>query len=153
MLDIDETYDAVHGGQQLALFNTHAGTTCFQPIMIFEAGTGKPVTALPRPGKTPSGDEIATILRHVIRRITKHWPGVKILVRGDSHYGCCPVLDMLEDGGCDYILGGQINLKLKAPWPTPGANNAGGGASPTGPGSAACINSPIKPDHGASRAG
>ena len=119
VLDIDETYDAVHGGQQLALFNTHAGTTCFQPIVIFEANTGKPVTALLRPGKTPSGDEIATILRHVIRRITKHWPGVRILVRGDSHYGCSPVLDMLEDSGCDYILGIQINPKLKAmaePW-------------------------------------
>tara|TARA_B100000508_G_scaffold120379_1_gene101474 strand:+ start:393 stop:1730 length:1338 start_codon:yes stop_codon:yes gene_type:complete len=119
VLDIDETYDAVHGAQQLAMFNTHAGTTCFQPIVIFEAGTGKPVTALLRPGKTPSGDEIATILRHVIRRITKHWPAVKVLVRGDSHYGCSPVLDVLEDSGCDYILGMQINPRLKAmaePW-------------------------------------
>jgi hypothetical protein len=46
VLDIDETYDAVHGEQQLALFNAHAGTTCFQPIVIFEATTGRPVMAL-----------------------------------------------------------------------------------------------------------
>ncbi len=31
-LDIDDTDDLVHGGQQLALFNTHAGGHCFQPI-------------------------------------------------------------------------------------------------------------------------
>lgn len=119
VLDIDETYDAVHGDQQLALFNAHAATTCFQPIVIFEATTGKPVTALLRPGKTPSGDEIARILRHVTRRIKKHWPHVKILVRGDSLYGNGTVVDLLEDEGCDYILGLQINAKLKTmaePW-------------------------------------
>jgi hypothetical protein len=32
VLDIDDTDDAVHGQQQLALFNTHAGGYCFQPI-------------------------------------------------------------------------------------------------------------------------
>jgi hypothetical protein len=37
VLDIDDTDDAVHGQQQLALFNTHAGGYCFQPIKIFEA--------------------------------------------------------------------------------------------------------------------
>ncbi|MFZ1105226.1 MAG: transposase, partial [Hyphomicrobiaceae bacterium] len=42
VLDIDDTDDMVHGQQELALFNTHAGGTCFQPIHIFEAGSGKP---------------------------------------------------------------------------------------------------------------
>lgn len=36
VLDIDDTDDLVHGSQQLALFNTHAGGHCFQPIHIFE---------------------------------------------------------------------------------------------------------------------
>jgi hypothetical protein len=55
VLDIDDTDDAVHGQQQLALFNTHAGGYCFQPIKIFEATTGRPVLSLLRPGKRPSG--------------------------------------------------------------------------------------------------
>ena len=37
ILDIDDTDDPVHGQQELALFNTHAGGHCFQPIHIFEA--------------------------------------------------------------------------------------------------------------------
>ena len=37
VLDIDDTSDMVHGGQQLALFNMHAGGHCFQPTQIFEA--------------------------------------------------------------------------------------------------------------------
>ena len=32
VLDIDDTDDAVHGGQQLALFNAHYDDYCFQPI-------------------------------------------------------------------------------------------------------------------------
>jgi len=105
VLDIDDTDDAVHGGQQLALFNAHYDEYCFQPIHIFEAATGKPVLSLLRPGKRPSGKEAARVLRHVISRIQHTWPLVKITVRGDSHYGTPEVMDLLEDQGCGYIFG------------------------------------------------
>ena len=82
VLDIDDTPDAVHGGQQLALFNAHYDEYCFQPIHIFDAATAKPVLSLLRPGKRPSGDEAARVLRHVIGRIRRHWPRVEIAVRG-----------------------------------------------------------------------
>jgi len=118
-LDIDDTDDLVHGGQQLALFNTHAGGHCFQPIHIFEATSGKPVLSLLRSGKRPSGEEIARVLWHVIRRIRRHWPNVRILIRGDSHYCAPEVLNLLRRLRCDYILGLSINVKLDAiakPW-------------------------------------
>ena len=41
VLDIDDTEDAVHGGQQLALFNAHYDDYCFQPIHILEAATAQ----------------------------------------------------------------------------------------------------------------
>ena len=119
VLDIDDTVDLAHGGQQLSLFNTHAGDTCFQPILIFEAGTHKPVAALLRPGKRPSGEEAATVIRHVIRRIRSNWPRVQIMLRGDGHYGTPEVMDLLEDTGCRYVLGLPTNARLKAiaaPW-------------------------------------
>ena len=86
-LDIDDTFDAVHGHQQLSLFNAHYDERCFLPIHVYEAITGKPVAVILRPGKTPGGAEVALVLRHVIRRIRARWPRVDILVRGDSHYG------------------------------------------------------------------
>ncbi len=118
-LDIDDTDDLVHGGQQLALFNTHAGGYCFQPMHIFEAGSGKPILSLMRPGKRPSGEEAARVLWHVIHRIRRHWPKVRILIRGDSHFCAPEVLDLLRRLKCDYILGLSINPKLAAlakPW-------------------------------------
>ena len=119
VLDIDDTSDTVHGGQQLALFNAHYDNYCFQPIHIFEATTAKPVLSLLRPGKRPSGEEEARILKHVIRRIRRHWPRVEITVRGDGHYGTPEVMDLLEDQGCGYIFGlpGNARLsKIGEPW-------------------------------------
>jgi len=119
VLDIDDTADAVHGGQQLALFNAHYDEYCFQPIHIFEAATGKPVLSLLRPGKRPSGKEAAGILQHVIRRIRSNWPRVEITVRGDGHYGTPEVMELLESQGCGYIFGLPGNARLKEigqPW-------------------------------------
>ena len=119
VLDIDDTPDAAHGGQQLTLFNAHYDEYVFQPIHIFEATTGKPVLPLLRPGKRPSGQEAARVLKHVIGRIRRHWPRVIILVRGDGHYGTPEVMDLLEDQGCSYIFGLPGNARLSEighPW-------------------------------------
>jgi hypothetical protein len=119
VLDIDDTTDRVHGGQQLSLFNAHADSHCFQPIHIYDAGTGKPVAFLLRPGKRPSGAEATQVLRHVIRRIRANWPRTAITVRGDGHYGTPEVMDLLEETGCSYILGLPGNARLKKmshPW-------------------------------------
>ena len=117
VLDIDDTDDPVHGQQELALFNAHVGGYCFQPLLIFEASSGKPVAVLMRPGKRPAGEETAKILRHVVRRIRKHWPKVAILVRGDSHYCSEEAMALLEASRCDYILGFASKLaEIAAPW-------------------------------------
>jgi hypothetical protein len=119
VLDIDDTIDRTHGGQQLSLFSTPADGHCLQPIHIFEAATGKPVAVLLRPGKRPSGVEAARVLRHVIRRIRANWPRVAITVRGDGHYGTPEVMDLLEQLDCAYILGLPGNARLRQiaqPW-------------------------------------
>ena len=119
VLDIDDTTDRTYGGQQLCLFNTHAQGYCFQPIHIYDAASGKPVCFLLRPGKRPSGEEAAQILRHVIGRIQRNWPRTVITVRGDGHYGTPEVMDLLENRGCFYIFGLPGNKRLKRlshPW-------------------------------------
>jgi len=119
VLDIDDTDDPAHGQQVLALFNAHVGATCFQPMLIFEATSGKPLLAMIRPGKRPAGKEIVAVLRRVVGRIRMHWPDVKIVVRGDSHYCGERVLSLLERLNCDYILGLAVNAVLSeksVPW-------------------------------------
>jgi Transposase DDE domain group 1 len=114
-LDIDDTCDTVHGHQQLSLFNAHYDERCFLPIHIYEATSGKPVAMILREGKTPSGEEVRTVLKHVIKRIRRHWPKVHILVRGDSHYGRDEAMEWCEETpGVDYVFGFAGNDVLHA---------------------------------------
>jgi hypothetical protein len=103
-LDIDDTFDAVHGGQQLRLFNAHYDEYGFQPIVVFD-GSGRFVTAVLRPAKRPKGKEIRAFLRRLLRAIRANWPRTEILLRGDSHYCGPEVLDWCRANGVDYILG------------------------------------------------
>jgi hypothetical protein len=105
VLDIDDTEDRVHGGQQLSLFNAHYDSHCFLPIHIYEATTGKPVAVILRPGKTPDGAEVALVLRHIIGHIRARWPAVDIAVRGDSHYGRPEAMAWCERQRIGYIFG------------------------------------------------
>lgn len=111
-LDIDDTWDVAHGAQQLSLFHAHYDGYGFLPIHIYEAASGKPVAAIFRAGKTPGGAEVATILKHVIGHIRKHWPRVAITVRGDSHYGRPEAMDWCEDHGVSYVFGLAGNAVL-----------------------------------------
>jgi hypothetical protein len=114
-LDIDDICDTVHGHQQLSLFNAHYDERCFLPIHIYEAASGKPVAMILREGKTPSGKEVRTVLKHVIKRIRRHWPKVHILVRGDSHYGRDEAMEWCEETqGVDYVFGFAGNDVLHA---------------------------------------
>ena len=78
-LDIDDTFDAVHGGQQLRLFNAHYDEYGFQPIVVFD-GAGRFITAVLRPAKRPSGKEIVPILRRLLRQRARLHPR-----RGANH--------------------------------------------------------------------
>ena len=103
-LDIDDTFDAVHGGQQLSLFNANYDEYGFQPIVVFD-GEGRFITAMLRPAKRPSGKEIKPFLRRLLRAIRARWPHTEILLRADSHYCGAEVLDFCRANGLDYILG------------------------------------------------
>lgn len=90
VLDIDDTFDAVHGGQQLRLFNAHYDEYGFQPIVMFD-DAGRFVAAVLHPAKRPKGTEIRARLRRLVRLIRASWPTTAILIRGDSHY-CSPLV-------------------------------------------------------------
>jgi hypothetical protein len=127
VLDIDDTFDRVHGGQQLRLFNAYYDDYGFQSIVVFDA-EGRFVTALLRPGKRPSGVEIRGFVRRLVGALRSHWPKVEILLRADSHYASLaksPIAAMRPSTGT-----GSSN-----PPPSRGescANLHAGGAGPDG---------------------
>ncbi len=82
-LDVDNTIDAVHDGQQLRLFNSHYDEYGFQPIVMFD-GEARFITDVLRPAKWPIGRETKASLRRLLRAIHANWPSTEILLRADS---------------------------------------------------------------------
>ena len=82
--------------------------------LIYHVESGKPVAILLRPGKTPSGVEVRTMLKHLTRRIRRHWPRTRLTFRGDSHYGRTEAMAWCEKNGVDYIFGLAGNAVLHA---------------------------------------
>jgi Transposase DDE domain group 1 len=113
ILDVDDTFDRVHGAQQLRLFNAYHDDYGFQPIVVFD-GEGRFVTALLRPGKRPGGREIRGFLRRLVGAIRATWPRVEILLRADSHYTAPEVLDWCRANRVDWLLGLAPNAALRA---------------------------------------
>ena len=111
VLDIDDTFDRVHGGQQLRLFNAYYDDYGFQPIVVFDA-EGRFVTALLRPGKRPSGVEIRGFVRRLVGALRSHWPKVEILLRADSHYASPEVFDWCRKNRVDWVFGLAPNAAL-----------------------------------------
>jgi hypothetical protein len=112
VLDIDDTFDRVHGEQQLRLFNAYHDDYGFQPIVVFD-GEGRFVTALLRPGKRPGGREIAAFVRRLVGAIRTLWPRVEILLRADSHYAAPEVFNWCRANRADWVFGLASNPALR----------------------------------------
>src|SRR5262245_4460874 len=114
ILDIDDTFCAAHGGQQLAFWNAHHDERGFASMHIYHVASWTPVAAILRPARTPKGTEVCTVIKHVTRRLRKHWPNTRMVWRGDSHYGRVEAMEWAENNGADYIFGLQGNAVLDA---------------------------------------
>lgn len=122
-LDIDDSFDAVHGGQQLRLFNAYYDEYGFQPIVVFDA-EGRPVAAMLRPARRPTGAEARAFLRRLVAEIRRHWPRVEILIRADSHYCAPEVLTFCRAARIDFVLGVATSTTLRRHVETPEASTA-----------------------------
>ena len=126
-LDIDDTLDVVLGHQQLSLFNAYYDERCFLPIHVFDTVTARSVAVSLRPGATPSGVEIRSHLRCLVRRIRSHWPNPRLtistsgwrtpgvsacVIRGDSHFGRPKMMAWCEANCLDYIFGLASNAVI-----------------------------------------
>jgi hypothetical protein len=137
VLNLDDTFDAVHGGQQLRLLNACHDEYGFQPLVVFD-GEGRPVAAMLRPARRPTGAEARGFPRRLVREIRGHWPRAEILIRADSHFCAPEVLDFcraaLEASTAARQAASPAEGKRRpAARPSstaPGAGHASSGSSP-----------------------
>lgn len=86
ILDCDDTAALLYGQQELGLFNTYYGDTCYMPLHRYEGFSGKLITTILKPGRRSKSTNIFALLRRLIVYLRRHWPNTMIILRGDSHF-------------------------------------------------------------------
>ena len=112
---ITETDDPCHGRQEFEFFNGHYGCHCYLPMHIHitgDDGRQRIIGSALRPGNAGPTKGLYSALRIAIRLVREHLPQAQIILRADSAFGVCEVLDFCEDMGIDYILGMKGNNVL-----------------------------------------
>lgn len=113
VLDMDHSDDPTHGQQAFSFYNRYYGHYCYLPLFVFEGLSGKFITAVLRPGKTPTGAENAMIMKRVIKALRSVWPDTHFILRGDGHFSNPELMQLcLQDPHCDFIFGVAGNAVL-----------------------------------------
>lgn len=112
IIDMDPTVNKTYGDQQLTLFNSFVDNYCLMPFHVFDGITGQLITTVLRPGTTPSGSEIVTVLKRIERQIRRRFKNTVLIFRADSHHCRPEVLDFLEKKKMKFVIGLSPNTKL-----------------------------------------
>jgi hypothetical protein len=112
IIDMDPTVNKTYGGQQMALFNGFVDDYCLMPFHVFDGITGQLITTVLRPGTTPSGTEIVTVLKRIERQIRSRFKKTTLIFRADSHHCRHEVLDFLEKKKMKFVIGLPPNSVL-----------------------------------------
>lgn len=110
VLDLDSTDDRVHGKQEGRFFHGYYGDYCFLPLYVF-CGEQLLVSYL-RPSNKDNARHAWAILRLLVERLRRAWPGVKIVVRADSGFCRWRMLRWCEEHGVGYVIGLAKNERV-----------------------------------------
>ena len=112
VLDMDATDDAVHGDQEGRFFHGYYDGYCFLPLYVF-CGDHLLVAYL-RPADIDPAKHSLGILKLLVGRLRRAWPGVRIVVRADSGFCRRRLMRWCERHDVGYILGLARNARLTA---------------------------------------
>lgn len=110
ILDYDATDDAVHGNQQGRYFNGFYDSYCFLPLYVF-CGDQILVSYL-RPSSVGAAHHARGITKLLVNKIRSRWPGVRIILRGDSGFAIERLMRWCDKNDVGYVFGLQKNSVL-----------------------------------------
>ena len=112
ILDVDATDDPLHGNQEGRFFHGYYKNYCYLPLYIF-CGEFLLCARL-RPSNIDASEGTVEELKRIVGQIRHAWPGVKIVVRGDSGFCRDGIMSWCEAQKIDYVFGFAKNERLKA---------------------------------------
>src|SRR5262249_33483577 len=95
VLDVDDTEDPVHGGQEQARFDGYDGGYCFLPFHVYEGLSGRLITTILK-AKRFTGAQMLSVLKRLVKRLRHAWPTTLLILRGASHFAYPEVMQWAE---------------------------------------------------------
>lgn len=119
IVDLDASDDPTHGQQILSGFHGYFDQHQYFPLFAFDGDTGFPLAAWLRPGTVHASCGAVDTLRTIVDHLRAAWPGITILVRGDTGFAVPAMYEYCEQEGILYTLGYATNNVLRDrtdPW-------------------------------------
>jgi len=110
VLDLDATDNPVHGHQLGRFFHGYYDEYCYLPLYVFCGD--HPLLALLRPANIDTSTGALKHVARIVTRIRQAWPGVQVVLRGDSGFCREHLMRWCEDNGVDYLFGLAKNRRL-----------------------------------------
>ena len=110
ILDFDATDDPLHGQQEGRFFNGYYDEYCYLPLYVF---CGQHLlTAKLRTSDRQASYGSLDVLKHLVTKIRKRFPRVRIILRGDSGFCRDSLMAYCETNRVFYVLGLPKNTRL-----------------------------------------
>jgi hypothetical protein len=111
VLDVDATDDILYGKQEGRFFHGYYGDYCYLPLYIF-CGEYLLCARLRVASEDPASG-VRQELERIVKKLRSAWPGVRIIVRGDSGFCRDEIMrDCEQNEKVDYVLGLAKNERL-----------------------------------------
>lgn len=110
-LDVDATDLPLHGEQEGRFFHGYYDSYCYLPLYIF-CGDQILCARLRQSNSDAAAGSLAEIQR-IVAQIRAAWPGVKIILRGDSGFCRNELMSWCEANRVDYVFGLARNQRLR----------------------------------------
>jgi hypothetical protein len=112
VLDMDATDDPTHGKQQLSFFHGYYEEHMYHPLFVFDGRSGFPLAAVLRPGNTHASRGALAVLKRLIKKLKKAYPGALILLRADAGFAVPALYRYLERQEIRYVIGFITNNRV-----------------------------------------
>lgn len=111
VLDIDASDIPLHGDQERSQFHGYYDHYCYLPLYVF-CGQAMLACYL-RNSRIDGARHAAAVVKLLVQRLRQSWPGVRIVVRGDSGFCRQRLLRWCERANVGYVIGVARNRRLE----------------------------------------
>jgi hypothetical protein len=114
LLDFDATDNPAHGEQEGTYYHGYYGERIYHPLLVFDGETNQLITAVLRCGNTHASRGALSVLKRIVGRLKRAWPGVEVEIRADAGFAVPEIYEYCEREGIGYTIGLISNPRLEA---------------------------------------